>query len=163
MKDEKIELNDKHLRILNEQRILFDRVFSANRKLEDKASTILRSGSLITGLVAAAKIALGNMSSWWSIGILAFIFTLFLFMLYFSMRVWLPRDKMLPIKSDWDSIFMSHVYADDYEEYKLTLANYTDATELALAENDTQSRFVQGAGICLGLQVALLVFLLFVP
>lgn len=153
--------NEKYLLTINEQRLLFERIYSANRALESKAGTLIQAGSLITGLISAAKVATGTLQGV-SLYILVAVLVLFIAMLLLSINVWQPGNKVAPGSTDWDNLYNNHIHAEDEEDLKLTLANYLDAVNAALKRNDRHGTLISIAGYCLVVQIVALVILLFV-
>lgn len=137
------------LRVLEEQRLLFERITQANRRLETKAAFLLLLGSVLFCLALfldeSSRGALLSTIAYLSLVILLF-------------RASLPVDKMLPFNTDIDVIFRLHINVSDWSHGRQTLSNYIDAANAAIAQNRTRSKQVRLGTLFIIGQILLVLF-----
>lgn len=155
-----MEQNEKYLQIINEERLLYERIAAANRALEAKVVTLLQSSIIIIALIAAAKVITGGAINIALLVIVVIILALYLCMVVLAIQAWRPRNKSAPFNNDWDYLFEHYIHAEDEKDLRLRLANYVDAVSAGLAENKKVAELVTAAGGCLFFQILLLIALL---
>lgn len=147
---------------IENQRELFNHIRQANERIEDKIVSVLQASGVIVGLVfAGSLVALNNLTVLSAISLfgLAALFVAISIATILALR---PAVKTSPHKADWEDVFTKFIQVNLEQAYQQSLSNYIEATERSLDHNNYLAKLLEFSGICLALQMAVLILLLLV-
>lgn len=141
--------------LLDQQWRMLDTRNQAGEHLDNKASTIVQSGSLIIALVGAVTIppVISQQAPSVQLAGLAFALAMFAGMIICALRAWHPSDFGIPGPTDWDTMYNNYVNESLDNAYAQVLSNVKNSTDKHERRNAIKAKYVTWATWLLVLQV----------
>lgn len=141
--------------LLDQQLRMLEARNQAGDQLDNKASTVLQSGSLIIALVTAVSLPTFLNQQQQPLTFLALAFALAIFgaMVVCSFLAWRPQDYFIPGALTWESMWDNYINATEEEAYRRVLSNLLKATDVHTRRNERKARYVKWATWLLVAQV----------
>lgn len=130
--------------LLDQQWRMLDARNQAGEHLDNKASTIVQSGSLIIALVGAVTIppVIAQQAPSIQLVGLAFALAMFAGMIVCALRAWYPSDFSIPGATDWDSMYNNYVNESLDNAYAHVLSNVQSSTDKHERRNAIKAKYV---------------------
>lgn len=142
--------------LLDQQWRMLDARNQAGDHLDNKASIILQSGSLIialVGVVALPSVIAQQAPTVQLVG-LAFALLMFAGMIMCALLAWRPSDFSIPGATDWDAMYNDYVNETLANAYAQVLSNIMNTTDKHAQRNRVKAKYVTWGAWLLVLQVA---------
>lgn len=133
----------------------FDYSMQAGDHLDAKASTLLQSSSIVTGLTGALAFSAftSQPNSVLQVAALSFAFLLFLGMILAALVAWLPSSFEIPGSGDWDELFNRYIHQDLRVCYDQLLVDVEYAHQLSSKRNSRKTTLIKLSCCLFALQI----------
>lgn len=150
------ELSSQEQLVLEQRYKRLDFSLQTGDQLDNKASTLLQSSSIVIGLTGAVAIPTfaTNATTPWQIGALIFAFFVFLLMILAALIAWWPSRVAYPGDVGWDNLFNLYINQPLKVSYHQLLSDVEEAFRVSCDRNVRKGRLVRFSCFLFALQVA---------
>lgn len=155
--DELNQLTPQQQLVLEQKYTQLTMINAGNDHMDEKASSLLQSGGVVTGLIVAAGVVLGSLSTV-SIVAVFLIALMYAIMIVLSAWAWMPTKYRLPGEIEWGDLFTAYLSVELETCFEQVLSDVLLAIDEARATSRHKAIRVQWAIRCFAIQmVAVLV------